>query len=351
MKKRQETVLTVAGLAERLGAKLIGPGSGKITGVNSLQEAGPTEVSFISSAKHADRLAGTKAAAVIVSKETGSGNAALLLVEKVEASLITALNLFAPKLTGTGGVHPAAIVEESVSLGDEVEIGAGAYIGRNVSIGKSSIISPGCVIGANSVIGQNTRLDAGVVVYHDCKIGSNCIIQANSAIGSTGYGYYFIDGEHRLIPHNGSVVIEDCVEIGACCCVDRAKFGNTVIGAGTKIDNLVHIAHNVTIGKCCLMAGMTGLSGSSKLGDGVVMGGQSGVSNDVTIGDGAMLGGKCSVLRNVPKGGRVLGTPAIDINQALRNQVHINRLPKMSKTLKELVKKVERLEAAEDNKQ
>jgi len=146
------------------------------------------------------------------------------------------------------------------------------------------------------------------------------------------------------------VVIEDCVEIGACCCVDRAKFGNTVIGAGTKIDNLVHIAHNVTIGKCCLMAGMTGLSGSAKLGDGVVMGGQSGVGNDVTIGDGAMLGAKCSVLRDVPKGGRVFGTPAGDINQELRNHVYIKRLPKMSKTLKELVKKVERLEAAEDNK-
>lgn len=351
MKKHHETVLTVADLSERLGAKLIGSGSGKISGVNSLQEACSTEVSFIISNKHTDKLASTRAGAVIASKEIVGGDTVLLLVEKVEASLIAALHLFAPKLTGTGVVHRAAVVEDSAILGEKVEIGACAYIGRNVSIGKSSIISPGCVIGENSVIGENTRLDSGVVVYHDCTIGSNCIIQSNSTIGSTGYGYYFIDGEHRLIPHNGSVVIEDCVEMGAGCAVDRAKFGNTVIGAGTKMDNIVHIAHNVTIGKCCLMAGMSGVSGSSTLGDGVVMGGQSGVGNDVTIGDGAMLGAKCSVLRDVPKGGRVFGTPAGDINQELRNLLHIKRLPKMSKTLKELVKKVERLEAAKDNKQ
>lgn len=351
MKKHQETVLTVADLSERLGAKLIGSGSGEITGVNSLQEAGPTEVSFISSAKHADKLAETKAGAVIVSKETGSGDAILLVVDKVEVSLITALSLFAPKLTGTGAVHRAAFVEESASLGEKVEVGACAYIGRNVSVGSGSIISPGCVIGENSVIGQNTRLDGCVVVYHDCKIGSNCIIQANTTIGSTGFGYCFIDGQHRLIPHNGSVVIEDCVEMGAGCTVDRAKFGNTVIGAGTKMDNIVHIAHNVTVGKCCLMAGMTGVSGSSTLGDGVVMGGQSGVGNDVTVGDGAMLGAKCSVLRDVPKGARVFGTPAGDVTHELRKHVYVNRLPKMSKTLKELVKKVERLEASEDNKQ
>jgi UDP-3-O-[3-hydroxymyristoyl] glucosamine N-acyltransferase len=139
--------------------------------------------------------------------------------------------------------------------------------------------------------------------------------------------------------------------MGAGCTVDRAKFGNTVIGAGTKMDNLVHIAHNVMIGKCCLLAGMAGVSGSSKLGDGVVMAGQSGISDNITVGDGAMLGGKCAVLRDVPKGGRVFGIPAVDANQEMRNHVHIRRLPKMSKTLKELVKKVERLEASEDNKQ
>jgi UDP-3-O-[3-hydroxymyristoyl] glucosamine N-acyltransferase len=193
-------------------------------------------------------------------------------------------------------------------------------------------------------------LDSNIVIYHNCRLGNNVIIQANTTIGSIGFGYSFIDGKHKLIPHNGAVVIEDFVEIGANCCVDRAKFGNTIIGAGTKIDNLVQIAHNVVIGKCCIIAGQAGISGSCKLGDGVVMGGQSGVADNIEIGDGTMVGGKSGVISNVAAGQQLLGMPAIDRKESLRVTAFARRLPKLVEQIKQLINRVERLEAAKDNK-
>jgi UDP-3-O-[3-hydroxymyristoyl] glucosamine N-acyltransferase len=200
-------------------------------------------------------------------------------------------------------------------------------------------------------VGKNCRLDSNVVVYHNCHIGDNVIIQANSTIGSTGFGYAFIDGVHKLIPHNGRVVIEDFVEIGANCCIDRAKFGDTVVGAGTKIDNLVQIAHNVVIGKCCVIAGQAGIAGSCKLGDGVVLGGQTGLADNIEIGNGTMVGGQSGVARNVPAGQQVAGRPAIDVREALRISSLRMRLPKLAAHLKELTKRVERLEAAKDDQE
>jgi UDP-3-O-[3-hydroxymyristoyl] glucosamine N-acyltransferase len=177
------------------------------------------------------------------------------------------------------------------------------------------------------------------------------VIQANSTIGSTGFGYSFIDGAHRLIPHNGGVIIEDFVEIGTNCCVDRAKFDNTIIGAGTKIDNLVQIAHNVIIGKCCLIVAQCGISGSCRIGDGAVLGGQAGLKDNIEIGNGTMVGAQAGVIQNIPAGKTLWGTPAIDKNEILRIFSLSRRLPDIVKQIKRLIKKVESLEAAEDNKE
>jgi UDP-3-O-[3-hydroxymyristoyl] glucosamine N-acyltransferase len=184
----------------------------------------------------------------------------------------------------------------------------------------------------------------------DCRLGNNVVIQANSTIGSTGFGYSFIGGAHRLIPHNGGVVIEDFVEIGANCCVDRAKFGNTIIGAGTKIDNLVQIAHNVVIGKCCLIAGQVGISGSCKIGDGVVLAGQVGLVDNIEIGDGVMVGARSAIINNVAAGKKMFGYPATEKTEALRVVGLTRHLPKMAELLKQLRKRIERLEAAKDDK-
>ncbi|OHB67411.1 MAG: hypothetical protein A2Y77_05275 [Planctomycetes bacterium RBG_13_62_9] len=180
-------------------------------------------------------------------------------------------------------------------------------------------------------------------------MGNHVIIQSNSTIGAVGFGYAFIEGAHRLIPHNGGVIVEDFVEIGANACVDRAKFGNTIIGAGTKIDNLVQIAHNVVIGKCCLIAAQVGVAGSCRLGDGVVLAGQVGLADNIEIGAGTMVGAQAGVMSSVPPGERLAWSPAIDVKEAVRVVAHILRLPKLSQELKRLTAKVEKLEAAKDD--
>ncbi len=267
--------LTVTELAEKIGAELVGDGSGQITAVGSVQGSGEQTVTFIADTKHIPALEKSRAGAVIVDRRIEDLAKPQLIVENVGAALIEALTIFAPKLKAVSeGIDRTAKVGQDVSIAKGVAIGPCVVIDDGVKIGENSVIGGGCKIGENSRLGKNCRLDSNVVVYHNCIIGNNVVIQANSTIGSTGFGYSFIDGSHRLIPHNGGVVIEDFVEIGANCCVDRAKFGNTIIGAGTKIDNLVQIAHNVVIGKCCLIAAQVGISGSCKLGDGVVLAGR-----------------------------------------------------------------------------
>jgi UDP-3-O-[3-hydroxymyristoyl] glucosamine N-acyltransferase len=175
------------------------------------------------------------------------------------------------------------------------------------------------------------------------------IVLANTTIGSTGFGYSYFDGRHNLIPHNGGVIIEDFVEIGANCCVDRAKFGNTVIGAGTKIDNLVQIAHNVVIGKCCLIVAQVGIAGSCKLGNGVVLGGQVGMADHISISDGTMVAAQSGVVTDLPAGQKMGGTPAREIRETLRIVMAEQRLPDLLKQVKELTHKVAQLEAAKNN--
>jgi len=350
-KQGRGTILTVGEVAEQIGARLVGSGSATVSGVNSIEQAGPREVSFVTSDKHAQKIAESGAAAVIVSEEAGDGRPTQLIVDCVETALIKTLGLFAPKLTPQSGIHPTSVVEKTATIAGDVAIGPAAYISHGAVIGPGSIIGAGCVIGENSIIGANCRLDANVVVYHNCMIGNNCIIQANATIGSVGFGYYAVEGRPQLIPHNGGVVIEDCVEIGANSCIDRAKFGNTIIGAGTKIDNIVQIAHNVVIGKCCLIAGLVGISGSCRLGDGVVLAGQAGVADHIEIGSGAVIGADSGVMDNIAAEKRVLGMPAIDARKELQIWALKKRLPDMAKQLKDVIGRVDKLETSEDNRQ
>ena len=328
----------------RIGAELHGDDGVSIRGVNAIECAGTDDVCFVTLPRHARLLADSEAAAVIVSEKLEGVEIVQLVVGNVDAALITALHLFAPKLTPMEGIHPTATIEDGAVLGSGVAVGCHAYIGHNVRIGEGTIISAGCVVGENTAIGSHCRLDGNVVVYHNCRIGDACIIQANTTIGSTGFGYSFIEGEHRLVPHNGGVVIEDCVEIGANNCIDRAKFGNTIIGAGTKIDNMVQIAHNVVIGKCCVVAGQVGISGSCVLGDGVVLAGQVGLGDHVNIGAGAMVGAGAGVMRDVPAGAKVVGYPASEVNLQLRIWALQRRLPDMARQLREVVAAVKKLD-------
>ncbi len=355
--------LTVAQLAERLGAKLTGDGSGQISAVGPLETAGENDIAFIRGAKQDPIHFGTTAdkklisavkrslaGAVITGSRIEDSDKPQLIVKNVNAALIEALKIFAPTLKpASAGIDPSAKVAGSAKIADSAAIGAYAVIEDGAEVGANSVIAGGCKIGENSKIGKNCRLDSNVVVYHNCHIGNNVVIQANTTIGSTGFGYSFIEGSHRLIPHNGGVVIEDFVEIGANCCVDRAKFGNTKIGAGTKIDNLVQIAHNVAIGKNCLIAGLVGISGSCRLGDGVVLAGQVGLADNIEIGDNVIVGAQAGVINNISPGERVVGSPAINSKDAFQVMVLTKRLPKFSQQLKQLCKRVDKLESSKDD--
>lgn len=346
--------LTVEQLAQRIDAELVGDKNQfrqQINAVGPIEAADKNEVTFVADEKRKASLKLSGAGAVIVSSRFEGLDKPQLIVKNVNEALIKALKIFAPKLKAPdSGIDSTAKLGRGVKTAEGVSIGPWVVIDDGVEIGKNSVIGGGCKIGQNSKIGKNCRLDSNVVVYHNCLLGNNISVQANSTIGSIGFGYSFIDGQHRLIPHNGGVIIEDFVEIGANCCIDRAKFGNTIIGSGTKIDNLVQIAHNVVIGKCCLIAGQVGISGSSKLGDGVVLGGQVGLVDNVEVGPGTMAGGQTGVMYDIPAGKKVMWTPALEVTQALRIISLLKRLPKMAGQLKQLSKRLEELEAAEDHK-
>lgn len=346
--------MTVEQLAKRIGARLAGDAADfnrRISAVGPVAAAGVNEVTFVADSKHKAALGSSNAGAVVVSERLENFKKPQLIVKNVNEALIEMLNIFAPKLKPPDlGVDPTARLGEGVKIAEGVSVAANVVIGDGAEIGKNTVIGSGCHIGQNSKIGENCRLDNNVVIYHNCRLGNNVIIQANTTIGSTGFGYSYIDNAHRLIPHNGGVIIEDFVEIGANCCVDRAKFGNTIIGAGTKIDNLVQIAHNVVIGKCCLIAAMTGISGSCRLGDSVVLAGQVGLADNIEIGPGTIIGAQAGIMSDVPAGKKLAWTPALEWGNAMRVMALLKHLPNMAGQLKKMNKRLEELEAAEDHK-
>ncbi len=346
--------LTVEQLAQRIGAELAGDVNQfrqQISAVGPIEAAGKNEITFVADEKRKTALRRSSAGAVLVSSRFEGLNKPQLIVKNVNEALIKTLNIFAPKLKAPiAGIDSTAKLGRNVKIADGVSIGPWTVVDDGVEIGKNSVIRSGCKIGQNSKMGKNCRIDSNVAIYHNCLLGNNIIVQANSTIGSIGFGYTYFDGAHRLIPHNGGVIIEDFVEIGANCCIDRAKFGNTIIGVGTKIDNLVQIAHNVVIGKCCLIAAQVGISGSSKLGDGVVLGGQAGLVENIEVGPGTMAGGQTGIMYDVPAGKKIMWTPALEVTQALRIMSLLKRLPEMAGQLKQLSKRLEELEAAKDHK-
>lgn len=337
-------------LAEMFDGKIIGDENLEITGISGLDYASETEIVYLDNMKFAKRVNECKSPAVIVEQEITDTEKTQLVVKRVAAVVIEMLKIYAPKLMpAKAGVDTSAIVDESAEIAESASICAGAVIKPNVKISENCVIGENVVVGENTVIGNDTVLDSGVVVYHNCKIGESCLIQANSVIGSIGFGYDYIDGEHRLIPHNKGVTIEDCVHIGAGCCIDRGKFEDTLIGAGTKIDNLVQIAHGVILGKLCLIAGGCGLAGSAVIEDGVVLAGQVGVANHIKIGSLSRVGAQSGVITNINPKSEVAGTPAINVKDMLRQILVVQKLPEMAKTIKELEKKVKKLESAEND--
>ena len=344
---------TVEDLAKACNGQLADPGLTSkriISRVAPIHDAGPDAITYISAEKHAEALATTNAAAVIGTARLLGNDPRSILVDDPELAMALVLDQFyLPPAKPAIGVHPSAIVDDTATLGDGVAVGACAVIRAGVRIGDNAVIHEGVSLGGDVQVGGRSVIHACCVIYDRCEVGSDVTIHAGAIIGADGFGYIFRDGQHRKIKHIGTVIIEDEVEIGANACIDRGKFGVTRIGTGSKIDNLVQIAHNVQVGPLCIITAQCGLSGSSRVGQGVVMGGQSGASDGAVIGDGARLASRAVAWVTVPAGMTVSGFPARDHKIELREQSRVRKLPKLFQRVTKLEKRIAELEAAADD--
>ena len=342
---------TVGRLGEAIGAQVEGDAHAAITGAGAIDSAGPGDVTFAVDERRAKLLDGCKASAVILGPGAQTPpSLTVLRVADPEAAFARVLALLAPPDDlPPPGVHPSAVVQPTARLGKDVAVGPCVVVGAGACLGDGVVLCPNVTVGAEAMVGDSTVLMPGVVVYARCRIGRRCRIHANAVIGADGFGYYTRQGAHHKVPHIGTVEIGDDVEIGACSCVDRAKFDVTRVGAGSKIDNLVQIAHNVQIGRCAVLAGQAGVAGSAKLGDHVVLGGHVGVRDNVTIGDAVQVTGYSAVARDVEAGQVVSGIPAIPVRTHIRAAQVFERLPDLATQLRQLQARVDALEDAAKN--
>ena len=342
--------MTVRELAEKLDGTVEGDGDAMLTGLASLDAAGPNEVTFVVDGRRAAQLADCRASAVIAGPNVPKGSLTLIRVKDVQAATAMVLAALAdPDDLPAPGVHPSAIVPDDVALGKDVAIGPHAVIGSGASLADGVVICANASVGAKTEIGRQTVLYEGTTVGRGCRIGRRCRIGPNAVIGSSGFGYYFAEGRQIPVPHVGIVEIGDDVDIGACSCVDRAKFGATRIGEGSKIDNLVQVAHNVQIGKGCIIAGCSGIAGSAVLKDHVILGGHVGVRDNITLGTGAKSGAFTAIAKDVPDGSSVLGVPAMESGKTLRTWLEWMNSTGIRKSVKKLEKRLDALESSKDH--
>lgn len=340
--------ITAEQIAGIISGKIEGDGTIAVREFGKIEEAVAGQLSFLANPKYEDFLYTTKASVVIV-------NESLVLREPITSTLIRvpdAYSAFAQLLTAyeqlmaqqLTGIHEQTSIAGSAKISENVYIGAFVVIGENVKIGTGSKIHPQVYIGNNVEVGENTVINTGVKIYQGCKIGSNVIVHAGTIIGSDGFGFApQADGTYKKIPQIGNVIVEDQVEIGSNCTIDRATIGSTIIHKGAKLDNLIQIAHNVEIGSYTVIAAQTGVSGSTKIGQYVQIGGQAGIVGHITIEDGAKINAQSGVSKSIKKGEAVTGSPAYNYTMALRAQAVSRNLPEMERRIKELEQKIAQL--------
>ena len=336
---------TAASIAALLHGEVIGDGSVSLTGFSSAERARPGDLTFAERDTYFAAAEASQATAILVTGTATSASKVLIRVPNARIAAAVVLPLFFPPAQHAPGIHPTAIVAPTAKVDPTSHIGPGCVIREGVRIGAHTALLGNNHIGTESTIGDDCCLYPNVVIYHRIEIGQRVSIHAGTVIGSDGYGYVFDRGHHRKILQVGNVTIGDDVEIGANCAIDRAALGSTVVGAGTKIDNLVHIAHNVTFGRHCLIMGQCGFAGSSQFGDYCVIASQSGVSGHLKIGNQVTVGGKSGVTRDVADKETVLGFPAVPDKQAKRQWIGIQKLPDMIVRLRELEQQVAALTA------
>ena len=341
------TTRTLIDLASACGASLEGDGTRTVRGPASLRDAGSDEISFCAHPRFRADLERTRAAAVLVPRDMliERKDLAILRCDDSNRAFTTVVRMFAPaRSAALPGVHASAVVEAGVELGANVSIGPLCHIGKGARIGPRTILRAQVEIGEGALLGEDCEVFPGVVLYEHVQVGARCVIHAGCVIGSDGHGFEPRKEGWVKVPQCGTVAIEDDVEIGANCAIDRARFGVTRIGRGTKIDNLVHIGHNVVIGPGSMIIAQVGISGSTRLGRGVVVGGQAGISGHLELGDGVRVGGGSAVVDDWPAGVEIWGFPARPFKETVRNMAHAARADELVKRVRELEKRLKQLE-------
>jgi UDP-3-O-[3-hydroxymyristoyl] glucosamine N-acyltransferase len=347
---------TVGDIAALLNAELVGNAETLVTGVAGIESAVPGAILFVESEKRLQEAQSSNAAAIIVPSSIAAkvrralrqGGKPALLTGNPRLAFAKVMEYFQPLLTPEEGIHPTAVIEPDAHIGEGVTIREFCYIGHHAHIGDGAVIYPHVVIGDGAQIGDDCILYPAVVINHHVHVGQRVRIHSGSVLGGDGFGYVMDGGKHHKVPQVGTVIIEDDVEIGANVCIDRATIGATRVGAGTKIDNLVQIAHNVQVGRNCILCGQVGLSGSVVVEDNVVMAGQAGLADHVKIGKGAVLGAKAGIMANVDAGAFVMGGPAIPQREFMKREAATRKLPEAMRTLRALEKQVQALQTRLD---
>jgi UDP-3-O-[3-hydroxymyristoyl] glucosamine N-acyltransferase len=335
-----QSVLTAQAVADLVGGRLLGNGATPVARIGPLDRAESDTLSFLVSTKYLSYFRSSRAGAVLVSPEFESekeGPATRIVVPDPYRSLLSVLPRFVPPPTKVPGVHPTAVLGPGVTLGPEVAIGPHVVLGRGVSVGARTSLEAGVVIGDEVMIGEDCLLGATVVCHQGTRLGNRVVLKAGAVIGGQGFGFLPSVQGHQKIPHVGACILEDDVEIGSNSCVDRGSIDDTVIGRGTKIDNLVHVAHNCRIGARCLLMACAGIAGSTRLGDEVIIAGAGGVSDHCNVGNRVRVAASSTVIGDVPDGETYSGYPARPHREFLRSQATLRRLSPLAKDLENLV--------------
>ncbi|MCF8428041.1 MAG: UDP-3-O-(3-hydroxymyristoyl)glucosamine N-acyltransferase [Bacteroidia bacterium] len=342
--------ISISELAALLNGVVEGDGSALVNSVAKIEEGKTGALSFLANAKYEEYIYSTGSTAVLVNTSfvaTKPISTTLIRVEDAYAAFTFLLEKFSNPTAELKGIEPMSFVDESASLGENSYVGAFAYISKNVSVGEKTRIFPHVFLGANVKVGKNCIIYSGVKIYHECVIGDNCIIHSGTVIGADGFGFAPLpDRSYKKIPQTGNVVIEDDVEIGSNCSIDRATMGSTYIRKGTKLDNLIQVAHNVDIGEHGVLAGQAGVAGSTKLGKYIVVGGQVAIAGHLQIADGNQFGGQAGVQASIKdENQKWFGTPALPLRESLRSSAINRRLPELLSRLEALEKEIKNIKS------
>lgn len=335
--------MTLEELARRLGAEPVGDGKTVITGVAGIEEAGAGDLTFVANPRYRNKLLTTGASAAIVPPDLREAPIALLVTPEPYVAFAAALEVFHPRERPVSGVSPEAWVDPSARLGEGVTLFPFAYVGKDAEIGDRTLLYPFAFVGDRVRVGEDCCIYSNVSIREGCELGNRVILQNGVRVGTDGFGYALQGGVHQKIPQVGIVRIEDDVEIGANTCIDRATMGETRIGRGTKIDNLVQLAHNVRIGEDVILVSQVGISGSTSVGDRAVLAGQVGVVGHIRIGKDVKIGAKSGVHSSIRDGRIVSGIPTMPYEDYLKTMASLKYLPRIRERLRRLEKQVQAL--------